>query len=423
MARPSKYRWLLVPAFFATSIFLFIHYSIRLDDTVNSPASNRAGSIPQRNKNRAQGPTTVTVTKKETVTLYRNAPNALSGNGVDGSKHMCDPYSSPGYFSLDEPGAISETVFTPLNSNSCPVFSPSIVSQLLDSKSPNRKLKDSSPTSVKPDLFNKTVIMLGGEIDRDALVYLCSKLGGRLAISEQDSHISIVQPKSDEEPSNGLTGAHARRCYFSDYHLSISHYMVYGVSVTDKDTSIDADTIPNSSNLIQRPFSWESRLKLGAKAFATLPFKAPDLVFVGSGLWDLAYFNKKTSSPQKQLSSDQLKSYSTNFNNFVTRVKEYYPSSRVVVRDTFFPRFGKSAQQASQQTAFDSLKVEQLNSAIQVVAQHNGISFWPIGKLSRSLPSDQVYLDGVHLSKDSSISLLGEGILEYIARTRLTKTI
>lgn len=416
MSRRSKHRWLIVPAFFILSVYLFVHYSIRLDNTTSSQLIQvkdgyDLSSVPKKKGNHLiKGPSTVTVTVKETVTLYHDSPEAVLHEEPD-SKHMCDPYMTPGYFAYKGPGSIAEMTYTSLNPDSCSVFSPSIITRLLDSTT-KKKSKESALSSAQADMFNKTVVIFGDEIDRNALVYLCNKVGGELTISKQESHMSVVEPRSDEEPLNGLNGAHTRRCYMAEHQLSISHYMLYGVSVTEDADSIDTAIIPDSIKVIQRPFTWSSRLNLGLSAYKTLSLHEPDLVFVGAGLWDLAYFAKSTEPASLQLSHILLDSYSTNLDELVAKIKDVFPSSRVVIRDTLFPQNNMPAK-----SAFGSLKIEQLNSAAQSVAVHNQASFWPIGQLSQSLPADQLYIDGVHLNKEASIALLGQGILEYVART------
>lgn len=465
MARRTARRWLIVPVAFALTIFLFVHFSVRLDDTVNTQLVDIKDGGQRQQQNAQQNhfkhaPTTVTKTIRETVTFYQDSPDLLLTSNA-GSKHMCDPYLVPGHFSYQGPGTIADSVYVSLSPGVCPVYDPTIISRLAGlstttsgkKNTKNKELSAADKSSIEADLVNKTVVIFGDQTDRDTLVYLCKKLNGKLSISIQDSHISLQEQKSEDLPLNGVNGAYPRRCYLPDFNLSISFYMLFGVS----DTDIDADTklIPDASKQVQSPYTWNSRLELGTKAFKTLGRKnSADLVILGTGLWDLVYFHKiSSSSLQQQLDPKYVKKYFENLNSLVTKTKTLFPNSRIVMRDTLFPYIGclsplsgSSSETSSsssssdtsviikaKQIAFDPLKIEQLNNAAKVVADTNKVSFWPIGRLTRSLPGNEVYTvdgdssasgganGGVHLTSDAAVALLGEGLLEYIVRTRSKK--
>lgn len=98
---------------FVLSVYLFVHYSIRLDDTTSSQLMQikdgyDLSSVPKKKGNHLiKGPSTVTVTVKETVTLYHDSPEAVLEEEPD-SKHMCDPYMTPGYFSYKDPALLGK---------------------------------------------------------------------------------------------------------------------------------------------------------------------------------------------------------------------------------------------------------------------------------------------------------------------------
>lgn len=471
MARRSQARWLLVPAFFSLTIFLMIHYSVRLDnkesnqvveikDGFSKEDAQRHDDQYHRNKfgfGGGEAPT-VTVTVKEVVTLFPDSPQIPQGSSSTSSKYKCDPYSYPGFFTYTGKDSIASSFFSTFEStnDACPVYEPSLASRLAGKVG-------AASTEAEPSLSNKTVILLGDETERDALFYMCKQFGGKLIISDQNSHINTHEPKTDSEddPTSGVSGAYPRRCFLPTENLSISNYMFYGVTTLSTDSNVDNDLIPNAIKSIESPFNWKDRLKASSQAFETLHRSEPDIIFVSAGLWDLALWNKKSNddSLHKQLSEGEIKAYSDGINGILTDIKAYFPSSRVVLRDTLFPSFdgvksgstlgstldsgllpkkvkkedtrktdyriGRQTElpkrslsnSHSRLTAFDPLKVEQLNAVAKSIARNHGASFWPIGELIKNIPANQVYTDGIHLNKDASLAFIGNSILEYTART------
>lgn len=482
MSRRSKgIRWLAIPAGFALLVFFFVHFSIRLDGRPHTALTNlrtRPNSAnpddteedsilenlkknidyKKKQKAHAQEPTTVTVTIKETITFTPDSSpdSPLSGtssrNRVN-PKYKCDPYARNGYFDygikprtkqLDDKSpealqfAIAEEIqdLTYISYDpECPVTHPSISSRV--------QALDPSIAGIS----NKTVVLIGDQADRNLVQYFCEEFRGNYRVSaKDDSHIETLT--LEELANRKKADTLPRRCYLPQYDFSLSSYFFYSVSSSENSPEEEAalwydesDTPTSSAALkvfnmnIEAPFSWKIRLANTIKAVDTLHrHSPPDLIIVNFGLWDLLRFERLTlatkgsngtpAARRKSLSSSQLAKYTERLDHFFQALREAYPDSRIVYRQTHYPSLSISSDSSESKrpdhtlryNVFAPFKVHQISQVAKSVAAKWYIEYWNIGMLTRDIPKSDILQNGIYPTRQAALSIWGEGIFEYTIR-------
>lgn len=367
------------------------------------------------------------------------------------------------------------TSFISLNPQ-CKVSSPSLLSLMKAKLSGGSKKlfkKDAGQAVTDENLKNKKVVMFGDGFDRDQVVHMCSGIGGRLSITELDNMNKVYKVKGEEKKdlflTNGLNPVLPRRCEFEKYGLSISNFYLFGLSSVlmaqaNEEQEI-AEMLENSILQINSKkkqeridfieyykshlFSWKDLLPKYMSAIESVyPEKNVDVVFINFGIADLIFYGYLSSkqalnkvshriSGTKSLPDDQINHFKNNLSEFISELKKQFPAStRFIYRELQYVPYSDfwtsraSSQAWKDATSFYSSsssnggmvlsphKVNQLNQIAKAVSTEKEIEFWPIGSLTRDLPPRMIWDDqSTTTTRDAALSLWGEGILEYIART------
>ncbi|VVT51101.1 uncharacterized protein SAPINGB_P002984 [Magnusiomyces paraingens] len=465
--RSKSLKWLAVPAVFILVTFYFIQFSVRLDGQERTSIKTRPNSgedydqnedsifenirknIQDKQPYRPPGEVaTVTVTIKETVTF---APASSPDSPIDKTanrvnpNYRCDPYARPGYYnyglkksgvrdeSLDLAKEILDLSYVSLDPE-CPITSPSTSS----------RIRESDPSIV--GLSNKTVVLFGDQFDRDFVSYFCSEFRGHLIVSaSEDTHLKTLTETEISERKAPDTLP--RRCYLPQYDFSLSSYFFYAVSSSETSPTEESALWNEGGSQaaqkvfkmdIQAPYNWQKRFENALAAIESLhrTSQEPDVLIVNFGLWDLLRFEQLTlrtkildeAQPRrrKTLTKSQLETYTARLDNFLQTLREKFPHSRIIYRQTHYPQptvstatsESKDPKQSHRSNVFAPFKIHQISQIARSLASKWEIEYWNIGFLTRDIPkSDILHADGVYPNQPASLALWGEGLLEYTVRT------
>lgn len=318
----------------------------------------------------------------------------------------CDPYQL-GYYDYESPLSL-DIAFRSLVSD-CEMLNPSPVSAL----------KEGLPFDLLQD---KTAVLIGDSVDRQNLDLLCNYINGNITISEQDSH---------EKPAPGTSGGYPHLCYVEKYNLSISNYFFYG---------FDQESLFKDKEMVfLEPGDYLDRISLAQSAIKSLKRKV-DIAFINVGFWELARIDRLDSNKNKPeavaLRRDFVNEYQTKLSDFINRIANILPNSRLVYRETHYPMFEtgpffSTSDTINRKHKFNKFKVHQINQVARLLAESSSIGFWPIGSHVRDIPFGEYMVDDrkylsvstyfanslVHPKISGAVALWGNSMLDYIARS------
>lgn len=297
-------------------------------------------------------------------------------------KELCDPFAQPGFYEYTSPLDIN-IKYKSLNT-SCEPFDPSPVSAL----------KEGLPFELLQD---KTAVLIGDSVDRQNLDILCTYIGGKTTISDQDSH---------EKAAPGESGGYPRLCYVEKYNLSISNYFFYG---------FDQDSIwTDKENVFLEPGDYLKRIGLAEKAIGSL-HRQVDVGFINVGFWELARIDRLDANKKvpeaAALRADYLTEYQTKLKDFLIRIAKILPKSRLIFRETNYPMidtgpFFSTPDTINRKHRFHNFKVRQINEVAKLLTREAQVEFWPIGSLVRDMPPGDFMLDDRKLFGPTMLSTL-----------------